>query len=78
MNPQMIRDWAKQTIPALAFSATDEELESLAKLIGASTREQCAWECEMAGINGYGTLAAALLIRREEKWTDTSTSPCTT
>jgi hypothetical protein len=74
----MIREWAKQTIPALAFSATDEELESLAKLIGASTREQCAQACERAYLSGYSTLAAASLIRRGEKWTDTSTSPCTT
>jgi hypothetical protein len=29
----------------------------------AAEREECAKVCEQAGIDGYGTLAAALLIR---------------
>ena len=61
----MIRDWVKQTIPALAFSASDEELEGLAKLIGDATREECAQECEIAYRNGYSTLGAASLIRNK-------------
>jgi hypothetical protein len=56
----------------------DEELERFAKLVAAAEREACALVCEKAGVDGYGTLAAASLIRRGEKWTDTSTSPCTT
>ena len=66
-----IREWVKQTIPELAFSATDAELEKLAGLIAEDIREQCAWECEMAGINGYGTLAAAECLRRRQEWEKT-------
>ena len=62
--PLMIRAWAKQTIPELAFSATDAELEKLADLIVSYEREQCALVCEKAGVDGYGTLAAAEAIRR--------------
>jgi hypothetical protein len=75
MSPQMVREWARQTIPELAFAATDDELNKLVGLIGASVREQCAWECEMAGVNGYGTLAAAALIREGvSQWTKTDSS----
>jgi hypothetical protein len=62
--PTMIRAWAKRTIPELAFSASDAELENLAELIVAYEREQCALVCEKAGMDGYGTLAAAEAIRR--------------
>lgn len=62
--PTMIRAWAKRTIPELAFSASDAELENMAELIVAYEREQCALVCEKAGIDGYGTLAAAEAIRR--------------
>ncbi len=34
-----------------------------AKLVAAAEREACAKVVEQAGIDGYGTLAAALLIR---------------
>jgi hypothetical protein len=34
-----------------------------AKLVAAAEREACAKIVEQAGIDGYGTLAAALLIR---------------
>jgi hypothetical protein len=39
------------------------ELERFAALVAAAEREECAKVCEQAGIDGYGTLAAALLIR---------------
>jgi hypothetical protein len=34
-----------------------------AKLVAAAEREACAKVVEQAGIDGYGTLAAALLVR---------------
>jgi hypothetical protein len=39
------------------------ELERFAALVATAEREECAKVCEQAGIDGYGTLAAALLIR---------------
>ena len=39
------------------------QLEHFAKLVAAAEREECAQVVEQAGIDGYGTLAAALLIR---------------
>jgi hypothetical protein len=38
-------------------------LERFAKLVAAAEREACARVVEQAGIDGYGTLAAALLVR---------------
>ena len=38
-------------------------LERFAKLVAAAEREACAKVVEQAGIDGYGTLAAALLVR---------------
>lgn len=35
-----------------------------ARLIEAHEREECAKVVEQAGIDGYGTLASALLIRK--------------
>jgi hypothetical protein len=40
-----------------------DELERFAKLVAAEEREACAKVVEQAGIDGYGTLAAALLVR---------------
>ena len=37
--------------------------ESFANLVAAAEREACAKVVEQAGIDGYGTLAAALLVR---------------
>ena len=34
-----------------------------AALVAAAEREACAKVCEQAGIEGYGTLAAAVMIR---------------
>jgi hypothetical protein len=40
-----------------------DKLERFAKLVAAAEREECAKVVEQAGIDGYGTLAAALLVR---------------
>jgi hypothetical protein len=40
-----------------------DKLERFANLIAAAEREECAKVVEQAGIDGYGTLAAALLVR---------------
>ncbi len=40
-----------------------DKLERFANLLAASEREECAKVVEQAGIDGYGTLAAALLVR---------------
>jgi hypothetical protein len=47
----------------LIFRGFMPELERFAALVAAFEREECAKVCEQAGIDGYGTLAAALLIR---------------
>jgi hypothetical protein len=44
----------------------DDEIarvERFANLVAAAEREACARVVEQAGIDGYGTLAAALLVR---------------
>ena len=38
-------------------------LERFAELVAAAEREACAVVVEQAGMDGYGTLAAALLVR---------------
>jgi hypothetical protein len=38
-------------------------LERFAALVAAAEREACAVVVEQAGMEGYGTLAAALLVR---------------
>jgi hypothetical protein len=38
-------------------------LERFAALVAAAEREACAVVVEQAGMDGYGTLAAALLVR---------------
>lgn len=46
----------------------DEPLTRFAALFAAAERSACAKVCEQAGIDGYGTLAAAAMIRaRGEK-----------
>jgi hypothetical protein len=39
------------------------DIERFANLVATAEREECAQVVEQAGIDGYGTLAAALLIR---------------
>ena len=41
-----------------------ESVFKFAALVAADEREACAQTCEQAGIDGYGTLAAAALIRK--------------
>jgi hypothetical protein len=38
-------------------------VECFANLVAAAERESCAKVVEQAGIDGYGTIAAALLVR---------------
>ena len=40
-----------------------EMLAPFAALVAAAEREACAVDVEQAGMEGYGTLAAALLVR---------------
>ena len=40
-----------------------EEIDSFAQVVAIAERKACAKVVEQAGIDGYGTLAAALLIR---------------
>jgi len=42
---------------------SEEHLERFTNLVAAAEREACARVVEQAGIDGYGTLAAALLVR---------------
>jgi hypothetical protein len=39
------------------------KIERFAALVAAAEREACAVVVEQAGMDGYGTLAAALLVR---------------
>ena len=41
-----------------------ENVFKFVALVAAAEREACAQTCEQAGIDGYGTLAAAALIRK--------------
>jgi hypothetical protein len=43
------------------------EIKRFAKLVAAAEREECAKVVEQAGIDGYGTLAAAVLVRERGK-----------
>jgi hypothetical protein len=45
------------------WTITQAELLKFAALVTAAEREACAKVCEQAGIDGYGTLAAAAMIR---------------
>jgi hypothetical protein len=53
------------TFAALTDSEQQElkNIEKFAELVQADEREACAKVCEQAGIDGYGTLAAAAMIR---------------
>ena len=48
-------------------SGYDVRYERLIALVAADEREACAQTCEQAGIDGYGTLAAAALIRKRSE-----------
>ncbi len=45
------------------FVMNPDHMMKFAALVAAFEREECAQVVEQAGIDGYGTLAAALLIR---------------
>lgn len=44
-----------------------ESVFKFAALVAAAEREASAQTCEQAGIDGYGTLAAAALIRKRSE-----------
>lgn len=48
---------------ALGVVMDANHLERFANLVAAAEREACALAVEQAGIAGYGTLAAAAIIR---------------
>jgi hypothetical protein len=48
--------WDQEPVPFVL-------LERFAEFAAAAEREACARVVEQAGIDGYGTLAAALLVR---------------
>jgi hypothetical protein len=50
--------------PPMDSLCSPESLLHFASLVAAAEREACALTCEQAGIDGYGTLAAAQLIRK--------------
>jgi hypothetical protein len=58
--------WAAETGLGSTQYISESQWRSLtafAELAAAAEREACAKVVEQAGIDGYGTLAAALLIR---------------
>lgn len=67
MTRDDIVKWAAEAgIMPPDWGATENQWRSLhafADLAAAYEREECAKVVEQAGIDGYGTLAAALLIR---------------
>jgi hypothetical protein len=67
MTRDDIVKWAAEAgIMPPDWGATENQWRSLtafAELAAAYEREECAKVCEQAGVDGYGTLAAALLIR---------------
>ncbi len=64
---RMAREVAGVTYPdgttGVKIGMSEEHLERFAKLVAAAEREACAVVVEQAGMEGYGTLAAALLVR---------------
>jgi hypothetical protein len=64
---RMAREVAGVTYPegttGVKVGMSEEHLERFANLVAATEREACAVVVEQAGMEGYGTLAAALLVR---------------
>lgn len=56
----------RRTFP-VACVMYDDELIRFAALVAAAEREECAKTVEQAGVDGYGTLAAAAMIRARRK-----------
>lgn len=44
-----------------------QSLNRFVAIVSGKEREGCAQTCEQAGIDGYGTLAAAALIRKRSE-----------
>jgi len=63
---EYVRLFHKLELNLVAFKRLldcDEEVLKLVNTAIAAEREECAKVVEQAGIDGYGTLATALLIR---------------
>jgi hypothetical protein len=63
---EYVRLFHKLELNLVAFKRLldcDEEVLKLVNAAIAAEREECAKVVEQAGIDGYGTLAAALLVR---------------
>jgi hypothetical protein len=63
---EYVRLFHKLELNLVAFKRLldcDEEVLKLVNAAVAAEREACAKVVEQAGIDGYGTLAAALLVR---------------
>jgi len=64
---RMAREVAGVTYPdgttGVKLGMSEEHLERFANLVATAEREACAKVVEQAGLDGYGTLAAALLVR---------------
>ncbi len=64
----MTRDDILKMAREAGIVVTGEAVWKLCDLVAAAEREACALAVEQAGIDGYGTLAAAAMIRaRGEK-----------
>ena len=64
---RMAQEVAGVTYPdgttGVKLGMSEEHLERFANLVATAEREACAKVVEQAGLDGYGTLAAALLVR---------------
>ena len=60
---RMAREALNQRVDYTVWTLSTPHLEEFAKLVAEAEREACANLVEQAGVDGYGTLVAALLIR---------------
>jgi len=68
MNPEKVQLLAEQAGDSWddTLVSDKEFLARFADLVATNEREECAKMCEQAGVDGYGTLAAAAMIRSTE------------
>jgi hypothetical protein len=68
MNTERIRELAKQAGDDWdhTLESDKEFLKKFAALVATAEREACAMTVEQAGIDGFGTLAAAAAIRERK------------
>ena len=59
----MTRDDMIKMAQEAGIVVTGEAVWELCQMVAATEREECAQLAEQAGIDGYGTLAAAAMIR---------------